>query len=76
MPTLKDKAIKELGYGMDMSDRKDIALFAFWISRRDDGSLTPTLLTMEEEPIKGELKERIIAFLREYAERLEKEGNT
>jgi hypothetical protein len=69
--SLHEKVIKELGYGMSMSDRKDIMFVATWVSRREDGSLTATMCSIEDEPITDELKQNIAGALRRLAESIE-----
>lgn len=68
---LQDKVIKELGYGMGISNQTDIAFVAMWVSRRADGSLTSTLCEMANEELTDELKQKIANVLRELANRVE-----
>jgi hypothetical protein len=69
---LYDKAVKELGYGMNMPDREDIALLAVWVSRRTDGSPTSTIMELKDEEIlTDDVKQRLAQGLRELADHIE-----
>lgn len=69
--TLKDKVVKELGYGMEMPDETDIAFVGMWVSRRADGSLNSTMLHLEDETLTDELRARIAQMLRNQADSVE-----
>lgn len=70
MKTLKDKIVKELDYGMNLPDRKDIVFFGIWVSRREDGTLTPTLLEIKEEKLTDEIKNKFSEELKYLAEKI------
>ncbi len=67
--SLHEKAVKELGFGMNIPNEIDIAFLALWVSRRSDGSLTSTACNIiEEEPVADELREKIATMLRNLAD--------
>lgn len=66
--SLHERVVKELGYSMNMPNATDIAFVALWITRRDDGSLSPTMCNIEEEPLTDELREHIATVLRDLAD--------
>lgn len=68
--SLQDKVIKELGFGMNMPNEQDVAFVAIWLSRKQNGHLSPTFCVMYEEPVPDEIKTKIADVLKYYAERI------
>jgi hypothetical protein len=72
--TLYSKAVKELGYGMNIPDEEDLTFIAVWVSRRTDGSLTSTMCHIGEENLTDEVQKRLASGLRNIADTLDKGG--
>ena len=68
--SLQEKVIKELGFGMNMPNEQDVAFVAIWLSRKQDGHLSPTFCAMYEEPVPDEIKAKMSDVLKYYAERI------
>ena len=68
--SLLEKVIKELGFGMNMPNEQDVAFVAIWLSRKQDGHLSPTFCAMYEEPVPDEIKAKMSDVLKYYAERI------
>lgn len=67
---LQEKVIKELGFGMNMPNEPDVAFVAIWLSRKQNGHLSPTFCAMYEEPVPEEIKTKMADVLKYYADRI------
>jgi hypothetical protein len=58
---------------MNIPNQKDIAFFAVWVSRREDGSLTTSRLDLEQEELSKEIIQKLALGLRELADQISRE---
>ena len=65
--TFQDRVFQEIFKSMGTVDQDDVAFFGFWITRREDGTLSPAIFKIEDKVLSYEEREELANALHRMA---------